>query len=158
MRAILALSLSHPIHFTPSSCYKMASSAVARTLLSSFASASAAPSQRILSRQFCSTCRSALSRSSKITIDSLQQSPSRPIQRSLIQRRFNSNTSSSTTTSSSSSSSWSSSSSASRQEASRKAYYAQRNRSLLLYTSAVLVLGVGVTYAAVPLYRIFCSA
>ncbi|KAL7006363.1 Cytochrome c oxidase assembly protein cox11, mitochondrial [Cystobasidiomycetes sp. EMM_F5] len=42
--------------------------------------------------------------------------------------------------------------------ASRKAYYAQRNRSLLLYTAAVLVLGVGVTYASVPLYRLFCSA
>lgn len=36
-------------------------------------------------------------------------------------------------------------------------YYAKRNRSLLLYTSAVLVLGVGVTYAAVPLYRAFCQ-
>ena len=29
---------------------------------------------------------------------------------------------------------------------------------MLYYTSAVLVLGIGVTYAAVPLYRIFCSA
>lgn len=39
-----------------------------------------------------------------------------------------------------------------RQEAARNAYYKQRNKSLLLYTAAVLVLGVGVTYAAVPLY------
>lgn len=49
-------------------------------------------------------------------------------------------------------------SSQSHMHASRKAYYAQRNRSLLLYTAAVLVLGVGVTYASVPLYRLFCSA
>ena len=27
-----------------------------------------------------------------------------------------------------------------------------------MYTASVLVLGVGVTYAAVPLYRLFCSA
>ena len=44
-----------------------------------------------------------------------------------------------------------------RLHASREAYYAQRNRSLLLYTAATLVLGLGVTYAAVPLYRVFCS-
>ncbi|KAI0322750.1 cytochrome c oxidase assembly protein CtaG/Cox11-domain-containing protein [Amylostereum chailletii] len=36
--------------------------------------------------------------------------------------------------------------------------YKQRNRSLLMYTSAVIVLAVGVTYAAVPLYRMFCAA
>jgi len=36
--------------------------------------------------------------------------------------------------------------------------YAARNRSLFLYTSAVIILTVGVTYAAVPLYRAFCSA
>lgn len=42
-------------------------------------------------------------------------------------------------------------------QSSRDAYYAQRNRSLLLYTTGVLALGVGITYAAVPLYRIFCS-
>lgn len=41
---------------------------------------------------------------------------------------------------------------------SRKAVYAARNRSLLMYTSAVIVLAVGVTYAAVPLYRMFCAA
>ena len=51
-----------------------------------------------------------------------------------------------------------SSSSSARFTSSRDAYYAQRNRSLLLYTAAVLVLGVGVTYASVPLYRLFCSA
>lgn len=36
--------------------------------------------------------------------------------------------------------------------------YKTRNRNLLMYTSAVVILGVGVTYAAVPLYRMFCSA
>ncbi|KAI6042862.1 cytochrome oxidase assembly factor [Pisolithus marmoratus] len=36
--------------------------------------------------------------------------------------------------------------------------YKTRNRNLLMYTSAVMILGVGVTYAAVPLYRMFCSA
>ncbi|KAI0707360.1 cytochrome c oxidase assembly protein CtaG/Cox11-domain-containing protein [Earliella scabrosa] len=41
---------------------------------------------------------------------------------------------------------------------SRQEVYAARNRSLLMYTSAVIVLGVGVTYAAVPLYRMFCAA
>jgi cytochrome c oxidase assembly protein subunit 11 len=40
----------------------------------------------------------------------------------------------------------------------RNATYKQRNRNLLLYSAAVIVLGVGVTYAAVPLYRLFCSA
>jgi cytochrome c oxidase assembly protein subunit 11 len=43
-------------------------------------------------------------------------------------------------------------------QAQRDAYYAKRNRSLLLYSASVLVLGLGVTYAAVPLYRLFCSA
>lgn len=42
--------------------------------------------------------------------------------------------------------------------ASRQQVYAARNRSLLMYTAAVIVLGVGVTYAAVPLYRMFCAA
>ncbi|TBU26238.1 cytochrome c oxidase assembly protein CtaG/Cox11-domain-containing protein [Dichomitus squalens] len=41
---------------------------------------------------------------------------------------------------------------------SRQEMYAARNRSLLMYTTAVIVLGVGVTYAAVPLYRMFCAA
>ncbi|KAI0065315.1 hypothetical protein BV25DRAFT_1822472 [Artomyces pyxidatus] len=39
-----------------------------------------------------------------------------------------------------------------------KEIYAKRNRTLLMYTSAVIVLAVGVTYAAVPLYRMFCAA
>ncbi|KZT57661.1 putative COX11-cytochrome-c oxidase assembly protein [Calocera cornea HHB12733] len=33
-----------------------------------------------------------------------------------------------------------------------------KNRSLLFYTSAVIALTLGVSYAAVPLYRAFCSA
>ncbi|KAM6504471.1 Cytochrome c oxidase assembly protein CtaG/Cox11 domain containing protein [Amanita muscaria] len=33
-----------------------------------------------------------------------------------------------------------------------------RNRALLMYTSGVIILGVGATYAAVPLYRMFCAA
>ena len=41
--------------------------------------------------------------------------------------------------------------------ASREAYYKKRNQSLLLYSAAVLALMGGITYAAVPLYRIFCS-
>ncbi|CAL1716345.1 unnamed protein product [Somion occarium] len=59
----------------------------------------------------------------------------------------------------------STSSSSSQQNASRAQYaarkqelYARRNRSLLMYTSAVIVMGIGVTYAAVPLYRMFCAA
>ena len=40
----------------------------------------------------------------------------------------------------------------------RNATYKARNRNLLMYTASVLVLGIGVTYAAVPLYRLFCSA
>ncbi|KAF9243399.1 cytochrome c oxidase assembly protein CtaG/Cox11-domain-containing protein [Melanogaster broomeanus] len=46
----------------------------------------------------------------------------------------------------------------SRQHQSRQRLYATRNRNLLMYTSAVIVLAVGVTYAAVPLYRMFCAA
>ncbi|KIY73098.1 hypothetical protein CYLTODRAFT_366482 [Cylindrobasidium torrendii FP15055 ss-10] len=34
----------------------------------------------------------------------------------------------------------------------------QRNRSFLLYTGSVIVVALGVTYAAVPLYRMFCAA
>ncbi|KAI0635933.1 cytochrome c oxidase assembly protein CtaG/Cox11-domain-containing protein [Trametes polyzona] len=41
---------------------------------------------------------------------------------------------------------------------SREEMYAARNRSLLMYTSAVIIAGVGITYAAVPLYRMFCAA
>ena len=63
-------------------------------------------------------------------------------------------------------------------QSSRRQMYAARNRSLLMYTAAVvcpsslssecslrtltnvsqIVVGVGVTYAAVPLYRMFCAA
>ncbi|KAJ3720789.1 cytochrome c oxidase assembly protein CtaG/Cox11, domain-containing protein [Lentinula guzmanii] len=35
---------------------------------------------------------------------------------------------------------------------------AQKNRSLLMYTGAVIITFLGLTYAAVPLYRLFCSA
>jgi cytochrome c oxidase assembly protein subunit 11 len=67
--------------------------------------------------------------------------------------RFASSSSSSTSTSSRTSSS------ASRSHAEKvRARYASRNRSLLLYSAAVIILGVGVTYAAVPLYRLFCAA
>lgn len=41
---------------------------------------------------------------------------------------------------------------------SRQSLYAARNRNLLMYSSAVIVFVVGVTYAAVPLYRMFCAA
>lgn len=40
----------------------------------------------------------------------------------------------------------------------RRDAYKKRNQSLLLYTAAVFIVGIGVTYAAVPLYRAFCSA
>ncbi|KAK7033217.1 carn-acyltransf domain-containing protein [Favolaschia claudopus] len=36
--------------------------------------------------------------------------------------------------------------------------YRERNRNLLMYSSAVIIATLGVTYAAVPLYRIFCAA
>ncbi|KAJ6609217.1 cytochrome c oxidase assembly protein CtaG/Cox11-domain-containing protein [Mycena sp. CBHHK59/15] len=36
--------------------------------------------------------------------------------------------------------------------------YKERNRNLLMYTSAVIITTLGVTYAAVPLYRMFCAA
>lgn len=36
--------------------------------------------------------------------------------------------------------------------------YAKKNRSLMLYTSATFILVGGLSYAAVPLYRVFCSA
>ncbi|KAJ3836986.1 cytochrome c oxidase assembly protein CtaG/Cox11, domain-containing protein [Lentinula raphanica] len=35
---------------------------------------------------------------------------------------------------------------------------ARKNRSLLMYTGAVIITFLGLTYAAVPLYRLFCSA
>jgi cytochrome c oxidase assembly protein Cox11 len=40
----------------------------------------------------------------------------------------------------------------------REESYKLRNRSLLIYSTSVFVLVVGFTYAAVPLYRAFCSA
>ncbi|KAI9573999.1 cytochrome c oxidase assembly protein CtaG/Cox11-domain-containing protein [Boletus coccyginus] len=45
-----------------------------------------------------------------------------------------------------------------RRHQARQQLHAARNRNLLLYSTAVIVLGVGVTYAAVPLYRMFCAA
>ncbi|KAK4048991.1 Cytochrome c oxidase assembly protein cox11, mitochondrial [Microbotryomycetes sp. JL221] len=39
----------------------------------------------------------------------------------------------------------------------RQAHYSQRNRSLLLYTSATIILVTAASYLAVPLYRVFCS-
>ncbi|KAK7463499.1 Cytochrome c oxidase assembly protein cox11, mitochondrial [Stygiomarasmius scandens] len=41
---------------------------------------------------------------------------------------------------------------------SREEMYKAKNRTLLMYTSAVIIAAVGVTYAAVPLYRMFCAA
>lgn len=43
-------------------------------------------------------------------------------------------------------------------EAQRAEMYKKRNQSLLMYTAAAFIVGVGITYAAVPLYRAFCSA
>ena len=40
----------------------------------------------------------------------------------------------------------------------RQAAYRQRNRSLLMYSASAFIVGIGLTYAAVPLYRAFCSA
>ncbi|KAI0034244.1 cytochrome c oxidase assembly protein CtaG/Cox11-domain-containing protein [Vararia minispora EC-137] len=36
--------------------------------------------------------------------------------------------------------------------------YKERNRTLLMYSTAVIVAFVGLSYASVPLYRMFCSA
>ncbi|CAA7266956.1 unnamed protein product [Cyclocybe aegerita] len=36
--------------------------------------------------------------------------------------------------------------------------YKAKNRALLMYTTAVIVVAVGASYAAVPLYRMFCAA
>ncbi|KAF9007594.1 cytochrome c oxidase assembly protein CtaG/Cox11-domain-containing protein [Cyathus striatus] len=54
--------------------------------------------------------------------------------------------------------SWASYSGPSAQYTSRQELYAAKNRALLMYSSAVIVMAVGVTYAAVPLYRMFCAA
>ncbi|KAL1663806.1 cytochrome c oxidase assembly protein CtaG/Cox11-domain-containing protein [Schizophyllum commune] len=40
----------------------------------------------------------------------------------------------------------------------RQEKYTAKNRALLMYTTAVIIGAVGVTYAAVPLYRMFCAA
>lgn len=44
------------------------------------------------------------------------------------------------------------------QSQAQKAHYSQRNRSLAYYSLATIIFAVGLTYAAVPLYRAFCSA
>jgi len=40
----------------------------------------------------------------------------------------------------------------------RGAHHARRNRSLLLYSASTIILVTTVSYLAVPLYRVFCSA
>ncbi|RDB26424.1 Cytochrome c oxidase assembly protein COX11, mitochondrial [Hypsizygus marmoreus] len=40
----------------------------------------------------------------------------------------------------------------------RNEVYAAKNKALLMYTSAVILVAVGASYAAVPLYRMFCAA
>lgn len=40
----------------------------------------------------------------------------------------------------------------------RAEVHAEKNRALLMYTSAVIIVAVGASYAAVPLYRMFCAA
>lgn len=35
--------------------------------------------------------------------------------------------------------------------------YSRKNKSFLMYTTAVLIFGIGFTYASAPLYRIFCQ-
>lgn len=40
----------------------------------------------------------------------------------------------------------------------RQAEFSRRNKTLGLYTGAILLLSLGLSYAAVPLYRMFCSA
>lgn len=42
--------------------------------------------------------------------------------------------------------------------AARQLEFKRRNKTLGLYTGAILLLALGLSYAAVPLYRIFCSA
>ncbi|PWN20802.1 hypothetical protein BCV69DRAFT_283019 [Microstroma glucosiphilum] len=44
------------------------------------------------------------------------------------------------------------------QSQAQQAHYSQRNRSLAYYSLATIIFAVGLTYAAVPLYRAFCSA
>ncbi|CAD6893808.1 unnamed protein product [Tilletia laevis] len=45
-----------------------------------------------------------------------------------------------------------------RAEEAKAQFYRKRNQSLLLYSCAGIVFVLGTTYAAVPLYRVFCSA
>lgn len=45
-----------------------------------------------------------------------------------------------------------------RQAEAQRQHYARRNNSLLLYSTATILLVTGMSYAAVPLYRVFCSA
>jgi hypothetical protein len=121
-----------------------------------------------LTRQMCKSCRpsrrtfASPSRNTSEIAGLLQQQRHTSKLQSMIftttNKRFASSSSSSPSASASFPSRNPSSSSTSKQQAGQKAYYAKRNKSLLLYTAGVLVLGVGVTYAAVPLYRIFCSA
>ncbi|KAH6913321.1 cytochrome c oxidase assembly protein COX11 [Coprinopsis sp. MPI-PUGE-AT-0042] len=40
----------------------------------------------------------------------------------------------------------------------REEVYRERNKALLMYTTAVILVATGASYAAVPLYRIFCAA
>lgn len=40
----------------------------------------------------------------------------------------------------------------------QKEAYKKRNQSLFMYSAATIIFGIGITYAAVPLYRAFCSA
>ncbi|KAK0536316.1 Cytochrome c oxidase assembly protein cox11, mitochondrial [Tilletia horrida] len=64
----------------------------------------------------------------------------------------------SSSSSSSSSASPRASSAQARADAAKAQFYRQRNQSLLLYSLAGIVFVLGTTYAAVPLYRVFCSA
>ncbi|KAK7050879.1 Cytochrome c oxidase assembly protein cox11, mitochondrial [Paramarasmius palmivorus] len=41
---------------------------------------------------------------------------------------------------------------------SREEMYREKNRALLMYSAAVMIAALGITYAAVPLYRMFCAA
>lgn len=113
---------------------------------------SGVPSVQQPTRQF------AMHRMSSIARQSQQQYQRIRLISSRITRQASTSTSSASASSSRSASQPHLTSTQSRIQSSNKAYYGKRNSSLLLYTSAVLVLGIGVTYAAVPLYRIFCSA
>ncbi|KAK0555308.1 Cytochrome c oxidase assembly protein cox11, mitochondrial [Tilletia horrida] len=44
-----------------------------------------------------------------------------------------------------------------RADAAKADFYRKRNQSLLLYSAAGILFVLGTTYAAVPLYRVFCS-